>query len=351
MRKFLILISLLATVPAWSQPLTERYAAQLSDPLTYAAYRTRGKIKVDGKLSEKDWSRAASSETFVDISGPGFPKPSKETTVKMLWDEDYLYIGATLQEDNIVGNLKQRDTIIWKQNDFEIFIDPDGDGVNYFEIETNVRGTLLDLIMDKPYRSGGNFFSPWDGKGVQVAVYCKGTIGKSSDKDQYWTVEAAIPRKSLMWGFTDPDTETCWRINFSRVEWLQADKEENWVWSPTGKVDMHMPERWGYLIFVNAPVGSKVAPAPVNIDKDAYKLLWAMFYAQLDAKTRTGRYLASEAEFGLTLDEREKAVTIEVESISDAFSIRLVPRGARVQYCVDQDGRFTVRNAPTARMM
>ena len=351
MRRCLIILSLIAACPAWSQTLTERYSSLLTEPQTYAAYRTRGKIKVDGKLGELDWSRAASSEAFVDISGPDFPKPTKETTVKMLWDDDYLYIGATLVEDNIVGNLKQRDTIIWKQNDFEIFIDPDGDGVNYFEIETNVRGTLLDLIMDKPYRSGGNFYSPWDCKDIRLAVSCKGTIGKSSDKDQYWTVEAAIPRKSLMWGFTDPDTLPYWRINFSRVEWLQPDKEENWVWCPTGKVDMHMPERWGYLIFVNAPVGSKTEAVPADVDKEAYKLLWAMFYAQLDAKERTGRYLASEGEFGLTSEEREKVVTIEVESISEAFNIRVVPRGARVQYCVDQNGRFSVRAVPAARMM
>ena len=352
MRNYLLAALLLVTAPAWSQPLTTRYASRLTEPRSYAAYRTTGKIKVDGKLSERDWSRAASSEAFVDISGPGFPTPSKETHVKMLWDDEYLYIGATLVEDHIVGNLKQRDTIIWKQNDFEIFIDPDGDGVNYFEIETNVRGTLLDLIMDKPYRSGGNFYSPWDCKGIQVGIYCKGTVGKASDRDQYWTVEAAIPRKSLMWGFTDPDTLPYWRINFSRVEWLRPDREENWVWSPTGKVDMHMPERWGYLLFVNAPVGSKKANdiPVVDLDREAYKLLWAMFYAQLDAKERTGRYLATEAEFGLTLEEREKAVTIDVETLSEAFSLRLVPRGARVQYCVDQDGRFTIRPVPSVRM-
>ena len=351
MRKYLIFICLFVSATAWSQPLMSRYASQLTEPHTYAAYRTRGKIKVDGKLSEKDWERAVPSEAIADISGPGFPKPTKETHVKMLWDDDYLYIGAMLEEDNIVGNLKQRDTIIWKQNDFEIFIDPDGDGVNYFEIETNVRGTLLDLIMDKPYRSGGNFYSPWDCKDIRVAVYCKGTVGKSSDKDQYWTVEAAIPRKSLMWGFTDPDTLPYWRVNFSRVEWLHSDREENWVWSPTGKVDMHMPERWGFVVFVNAPVGSKTAAAPVALDMDAYKLLWAMFYAQLDAKEQTGRYLSSESDFGMTADERTKALKIEVETMSEGFLLKVIPRGARVQYCVDQDGRFTVRNVPTARML
>ena len=256
MRKFLIIIALFASATAFGQSLTARYAARLTEPRTYNAYRIRGKIKVDGKLKETDWKRAAESDLFADISGPGFPAPTKDTRVKMLWDDEYLYIGATLEEDNIVGNLKQRDTIIWKQNDFEIFIDPDGDGINYFEIETNVRGTLLDLIMDKPYRSGGNFYSPWDCPGLKLAVYCKGTVGKSSDKDQYWTVEAAIPRASLMWGFTDAASLPYWRVNFSRVEWLKKDKEENWVWSPTGEINMHMPKRWGFVHFVDAPVGA-----------------------------------------------------------------------------------------------
>jgi hypothetical protein len=42
-----------------------------------------------------------------------------------------------------------------------------------------------------------------------------------------------------------------WKIGFSRVEWLKAGgPEENWVWNPTGMVDMHQPERWGVLHFV-----------------------------------------------------------------------------------------------------
>ncbi len=351
MRKFLIIIALFASATAFGQSLTARYAARLTEPRTYNAYRIRGKIKVDGKLKETDWKRAAESELFADISGPGFPAPTKETRVKMLWDDEYLYIGATLEEDNIVGNLKQRDTIIWKQNDFEIFIDPDGDGINYFEIETNVRGTLLDLIMDKPYRSGGNFYSPWDCPGLKLAVYCKGTVGKSSDKDQYWTVEAAIPRASLMWGFTDAASLPYWRVNFSRVEWLKKDKEENWVWSPTGEINMHMPERWGFVHFVDAPVGSRRASEPeLNLDMEAYRLLWAMFYAQQEAKSRTGRYYAEEKEFGLTLDESEKALRIDVEGTSETFTIKLIPRNTRLQYCVDQDGHFTIQNAPTVRM-
>jgi hypothetical protein len=64
-----------------------------------------------------------------------------------------------------------------------------------------------------------------------------------------------------------------WRVNFSRVEWLTAEdgkasrkvpgrREDNWVWSPQGAVDMHRPERWGYVQFANATEGRTFLPDP-----------------------------------------------------------------------------------------
>ena len=64
-------------------------------------------------------------------------------------DDEYLYIGAMLQQDDIKARLTQRDTIIYYDNDFEVFIDPDWDGHNYFEIETNARGVIFDLMLDR----------------------------------------------------------------------------------------------------------------------------------------------------------------------------------------------------------
>lgn len=227
------------------EKLTDKYAALLTEPRVYRAYRTQG-IKLDGKLDDADWQTAKPSDPFVDISTD--VKPLKETTVKMLWDDDNLYIGATIIEDKIVANLKQRDTIIWKENDFEVFIDPDNDRECYFEIEINAIGTVMDLMMNKPYRDQGNFYMPWD---------CPGLVVKTSRDDKAWYAEFAIPRKSLMIGFTKPEELPFWRINFSRVEWMNPEKEENWVWNPTGEIDMHMPERWGYVYFVDKPVVSE----------------------------------------------------------------------------------------------
>ena len=104
------------------------------------------------------------------------------------------------------------------------------------------------LMMNKPYSDGGNFYMPWD---------CPGLVVTTSHDDTAWYAEMAVPRKSVMVGFTKPDELPLWRVNFSRVEWMRQDREENWVWSPTGKIDMHMPELWGYVYFEDALVGSQ----------------------------------------------------------------------------------------------
>ena len=98
----------------------QKDAPKLKDPYVYYAKPTAG-LTIDGKLDEADWMAAKPSEKFADISVDTLG--AKETTVKMLWDDDNLYIGATIIEDKIVANLKQRDTIIWKENDFEVFLD------------------------------------------------------------------------------------------------------------------------------------------------------------------------------------------------------------------------------------
>ena len=92
---------------------------------SYDCYRTTGKIKIDGKLDEPDWQAAPRSEAFVDIRGVDFkPAPTKQTYMKMLWDEECLYIAGIIEEDQVTASLTERDAIIYRDNDFEVFIDP-----------------------------------------------------------------------------------------------------------------------------------------------------------------------------------------------------------------------------------
>ena len=175
MRKSLILIAMLVSLGA---------GAQTGDHRSYDCYRTTGKIRIDGKLTEPDWQAAPRSEAFVDIRGVDFqPAPMKQTYMKMLWDDECLYVAGIIEEDQVTASLTERDAIIYKDNDFEIFLDPDGDGKFYFEFECNAFGTLMDLIMDKPYNDGGNFFMPWDCKNVRLKVHVDGKINNAKRVD------------------------------------------------------------------------------------------------------------------------------------------------------------------------
>ncbi len=258
---------LFTTVPAFSQVIT---------PLRYTCYQTNTKLVIDGKLEDAAWQQAAWTDDFTDIEGDKKPKPPLRTRVKMLWDQQYLYIAAELEEPNIWGRLLQRDTIIFHDNDFEVFIDQDDDAKEYFEIELNARNTPFDLFMPRPYNEGGHALINWDAKGMRTAVHINGTLNKPADKDKSWTVEMAIPFTALrLLNVRElPLNNTVWRINFSRVEWDTEVKngqyvkktnpatnrplpEHNWVWSPQGVINMHIPQKWGYLQFSTQTVQPK----------------------------------------------------------------------------------------------
>lgn len=234
-------------------------------PRSYTCYRTGKPIHIDGKLDDRAWRRAPWTTDFIDIQGDSLPRPRFRTRAKILWDETYLYIGAELQEPNIKAALTEHDSIIFHDNDFELFIKPpvQVDGApspGYFEFEINALNTSWDLFLNKPYLLGGKADNSWDIPGLKTAVSLQGTLNQSTDRDHGWTVEIAIPWTAFTSRLpvTRPQPGTQWRINFSRVEWPEGHqvpniKEDNWVWSPQGVINMHVPEKWGYLNFATKP--------------------------------------------------------------------------------------------------
>ena len=178
--------------------------------------------KIDGTLEQDVWIPARFSKLFVDIQGTSKPAPLYDTRVAMVFDNEYLYIAARLDEPHVWANLTERDSIIFNDNDFEIFIDPDGDTHEYYELEMNALGTVWDLFLTKPYRDGGTALHDWNIPGLKVATKVLGTINDPSDTDQGWQVEVAIPWKALMVAAhttVPPANEDRWRMNFSRVQW------------------------------------------------------------------------------------------------------------------------------------
>jgi hypothetical protein len=237
------------------------------DPIQqYACRRAAFVPEMAGKLDDGAWRLAPWSPDFVDIEGSAKPIPRYRTRMKMLWDNDRLYFGAELFEPHIWATLREKNSIIFQDNDFEIFIDPDSDSLNYYEFEINAFNTIMELTMDKPYCQKGNYTLGTNLPGLRSAVHVEGTLNDPSDQDRAWIVEVSIPWADLKRfagvQSVPPNPGDVWRMNFSRVQWRhevvagryvkvpkELSPEDNWVWSPIGVVDMHQPHRWGHVIF------------------------------------------------------------------------------------------------------
>lgn len=218
--------------------------------------------QMTGRLDDAAWDLAPWTDPFMDILGPSAPAPRFLTRAKMLWDDEFFYVGAWMEEPHLWATLTVHDSVIFHDHDFEVFIDPDGDALRYFEFEVNALGTTWDLYLAKPYRDSGSADNSWETH-AKVAVALSGTLNDPSDTDEGWGVEIAFP-----WScFAEHGGRSCppspgdiWRVNFSRVEWTMdvvngayvkrpGIPEDNWVWSPQGVVDMHQPEQWGFVNF------------------------------------------------------------------------------------------------------
>jgi len=287
-------------------------------PRQYVCYRPGARIEIDGALTEECWRNAPWTEAFVDIEGEQKPAPRFLTRAKMLWDCDCLYVACEMEEPDVWATLTARDAVIYHDNDFEVFIDPDGDTHEYYELEVNAFGTEWDLLLIRPYRDGGPAVDSWDIQGLRTGVLVEGTLNDPSDTDEGWSVEIAIPWAVLeecAHGPAPPAAGDRWRVNFSRVEWETEAidgtyakltdpttgrplPEDNWVWSPQGLINMHYPEMWGFVQFSGLTAGEGT-DAFTRRDKEAAG--WALrkvYYAQRRRFAEHGSYTSDRDDLG-----------------------------------------------------
>ncbi|MBX3182904.1 MAG: carbohydrate-binding family 9-like protein [Polyangiaceae bacterium] len=227
-------------------------------------------ITIDGVLNEPAWVTAASSGTFVDVrsGGPNTRFPVNGS-VKLLWDNEHLYVGFEVSDPNVTGGFdpKQTDPHLWTKDTVEIMIDPDGDGDNkdYYEIQINPQNLVFDSQFDaynlpKVEPNGPFGHQDWSAR-LKSAVTIQGTLDKPDDKDEGYRVEAAIPWASFTKAKQAPprDGDT-WRMNFYAMQ-----DNGGVAWSPIlGQGNFHKASRFGRVTWRGGapPQDTEAAPAP-----------------------------------------------------------------------------------------
>ena len=314
-------------------------------PVCRSYYTKTALDRLDGNLDKDFWTVGEWMDDFHDIEGDTLPRPWKRTRVKVLWNEEALYIGAQLFDDTIWAYETDRNKPTYVDNDFEVFLAPQESSHRYYEMEMNARNVLWDLYMERPQRDCVRRIISWDVLGIEHAVKIDGKLNDPSAENKSWSVEIKIPWFSLRECGVDecypskgaPKIGEVWRMNFSRVEW-ETDiidgkyvkrpnlPEHNWLWSPTGVIDAHMPEMWGYLIFTE---NGEEHPLPA--DDEIRWLLRRLYYKEHIYSCKSGAF-TSDAE-ALLGEEGKKLRVYTTPSMFEGIA-----QFNGTEYHIDQDG-------------
>jgi hypothetical protein len=230
-------LCVLLCAPLFSQPPVPRYEVK----------RASSPIAVDGKLDDKAWAAAPTIEFLFPWDSQTGAK--QKTTVRLLWDDDYLYVGYDCDDADIVALRTERDDPTYLDDAVEFFVNPKPSQTTvYFGLEMNARGVLYDYLMvDSSYA-----FKRFNMQGVLLATFLRGTLNVRGDQDKGWSLEVAIPWVNFEELAKRPTAGTVWTANLNRWDGVEPNRRLS-LWSPSGKPqpNPHAPARFGQLIFVD----------------------------------------------------------------------------------------------------
>jgi hypothetical protein len=195
-------------------------AAQATDVMnsgrrTMTAERMRDgeRIVLDGVLDEPAWDRAQHGGEFVMQDPVLGGTPTERTEVRVVYNRDHLYIGATMfdsEPDRLRGNTRKRDEFLSADDRFMWTMDTFLNQQTGYFFEMNPSGLMADALKGP---SGSNA-REWDG--IWNA--------KARQSDIGWVLEIDIPFRSIAF---DPNAPA-WGINFQRTV---RRKQEELLWT------------------------------------------------------------------------------------------------------------------------
>lgn len=178
------------------------------------AQSTAEPITIDGNLDEVAWENAPVATNFIMFE-PDNGKPiteNKKTEIKVLYNNDAIYIGAMMYDNEpnkILKEISQRDNF-GTADIFGVFVNGFNDGQQNFEFFVSAADVQGDCIMTDAI---GEDYS-WD------AVW----LSKAKITDKGWIVEIKLPYAALR--FSSENKQT-WGINFFR-EVKRERKKYTW---------------------------------------------------------------------------------------------------------------------------
>jgi hypothetical protein len=159
-------------------------------------------ITIDGKINEGIWETASVATDFVmyEPDNGKLISPDKKTDVKVLYDNNAIYIAALLYDNNpakIKTEITNRD-VFGVSDVFSVYINGFNDGQQDFRFYVSSAGVQMDCLATEDSEDF-TWDAIWDSKATLT--------------DFGWVVEMKIPYAALR--FSNAQKQT-WGINFMR---------------------------------------------------------------------------------------------------------------------------------------
>lgn len=262
-------------------------AAQVGPPRMpeLVASRALNTITIDGDLHDTGWLAAPWSQPFVQTLN-GAPARF-EARARVVYDDANLYVAFQVTDRDLSSPHRNHDDHLWEQDCVEVFLDPDGDGRNYFEIQVSPRGVTFDTRYDSRRQPQPFGHVDWESQ-AEVAVGLQGTLD-DEQVDEGYHAELRIPFAALATGtppVTPPTPGVTWRMNFYVME-KSAQGQDAAGWSPVLVPDFHATDRFGRVTFRDLPGTQRADPARPSMEATAQ---------ELELRGRAVREVAEEAE-------------------------------------------------------
>ncbi|GLC30881.1 carbohydrate-binding family 9-like protein [Clostridium omnivorum] len=196
-------------------------------------------INIDGLLDKEEWKQGEAVKLTETVTGE---RSRLDTEVKVLCSNSYLYFSFNCSDDYVKASMTNYNDKLYEEDVVEVFIDDNSDLKTYVEIEVNPLNAVLHYFINNNLAGKVYGFGRIDQKVISAVTI--------DEKTKKWCTEIAVPLSEFVTAKNNPPLPgDRWLINFYRIDRGMDGKDEYSSWGNTGKINFHMPEKFGELVF------------------------------------------------------------------------------------------------------
>ncbi|QDU28768.1 Soluble aldose sugar dehydrogenase YliI precursor [Anatilimnocola aggregata] len=230
---------------------------------------TEQKIEIDGLGTDSAWETADVIDAFhLPWLGAKARGSKTATKARLLWDRDYLYFLAEMEDHDLYADVKDKDGMLWNNDVFELFFKPAEDKPGYYEFQVNAAGATLDMFLPRRgtggyarYKDDGKFDFP-------AKVKLKGSLNRWTDKDEGWSVEGRLAWGDFLRTGGRPEVNEIWKFALCRYDYtVEFEGPELSTIAPLKQANFHAHENYASLKFLGPqqePAGKKLGIDPAK---------------------------------------------------------------------------------------